>query len=390
MKTVRGLPRQRRAGRRDRRDRQEHAGARAPRATPRAWRSSTRPSGSSASRRSCARQGVEVQVVVIHEGADRRHQRGRRPRRRRRGRARSSTSSASCRTRRRPRDRRPHAPERRTRSSGGSRWSRASTRASATPSRSCWSTDGDVAWAGAATRIAKNLGVAQRADVKAIVDKANADTAAAAQRGDRQPDGRHPARQPGAPEGVGDGQPRRRRDAREVPRASRPRSRTPAACARTCCSRAPLGGEQPGEITWGEVFAVLPFGNRTVIETLTYAQLVAAFENGFKPPCGDVVGRHRPHAAVLGPEGHVPLQRRRAGDRLDRATARATTPLGRGRHDPDRHQRLHVHGWRRLHGVRGRHGRAAARATCCWTWLIDYIKANSPVAPVVDGRRVGP
>ena len=36
----------------------------------------------------------------------------------------------------------------------------------------------------------------------------------------------------------------------------------------------PLGGEQPGEITWGEVFAVLPFGNRTVIETLTYAQLV--------------------------------------------------------------------------------------------------------------------
>ena len=24
-------------------------------------------------------------------------------------------------------------------------------------------------------------------------------------------------------------------------------------------------GEQPGEITWGEMFAVLPFGNRTVI-----------------------------------------------------------------------------------------------------------------------------
>ena len=35
---------------------------------------------------------------------------------------------------------------------------------------------------------------------------------------------------------------------------------------------------------------MLPFGNRTVIETLTYAQLVAAFENGFKPPCGDVAG----------------------------------------------------------------------------------------------------
>ena len=38
--------------------------------------------------------------------------------------------------------------------------------------------NGDVAWAGAATRIAKNLGVAPRPDVQAIVDKANADTAA--------------------------------------------------------------------------------------------------------------------------------------------------------------------------------------------------------------------
>ena len=36
---------------------------------------------------------------------------------------------------------------------------------------------GDVAWAGGATRVAKNLGVAQRADVQAIVDDANAQTA---------------------------------------------------------------------------------------------------------------------------------------------------------------------------------------------------------------------
>ena len=35
----------------------------------------------------------------------------------------------------------------------------------------------DVEWVGAATRIARNLGVAQRADVKAIVDDANAQTA---------------------------------------------------------------------------------------------------------------------------------------------------------------------------------------------------------------------
>ena len=35
---------------------------------------------------------------------------------------------------------------------------------------------GDVAWAGTATRTAKNLGVASRPDVQAIVDAANADT----------------------------------------------------------------------------------------------------------------------------------------------------------------------------------------------------------------------
>ena len=37
--------------------------------------------------------------------------------------------------------------------------------------------DGDVTWAGGATRVAKNIGVTGRADVKAIVDDANAQTA---------------------------------------------------------------------------------------------------------------------------------------------------------------------------------------------------------------------
>ena len=57
MKTVRGLPRQRRAGRRDRLGRAQHARAGASPATPRASSSSTRPSGSGASRRSSARAG---------------------------------------------------------------------------------------------------------------------------------------------------------------------------------------------------------------------------------------------------------------------------------------------------------------------------------------------
>ncbi len=37
--------------------------------------------------------------------------------------------------------------------------------------------NGDVAWAGTAVRIAKNLGVARRPDVQAIVDAANTETA---------------------------------------------------------------------------------------------------------------------------------------------------------------------------------------------------------------------
>ena len=47
----------------------------------------------------------------------------------------------------------------------------------------------------------------------------------------------------------------------------------------------PSAGEQACEITWGEVFAVLPFGNRTVIETVTGAQLKAALLNGLQPTC---------------------------------------------------------------------------------------------------------
>ena len=38
-------------------------------------------------------------------------------------------------------------------------------------------TGGDVAWAGGSTRVAKNLGVAPRSDVQAIIDDANAQTA---------------------------------------------------------------------------------------------------------------------------------------------------------------------------------------------------------------------
>ena len=52
----------------------------------------------------------------------------------------------------------------------------------------------------------------------------------------------------------------------------------------------PSASEQPCEITWGEAFSVLPFGNTNIIETLTGTQLELALTNGFKPACGDIAG----------------------------------------------------------------------------------------------------
>jgi 2',3'-cyclic-nucleotide 2'-phosphodiesterase (5'-nucleotidase family)/predicted AlkP superfamily phosphohydrolase/phosphomutase len=144
-------------------------------------------------------------------------------------------------------------------------------------------TGGDVAWAGGATRIAKNIGVAQRADVKSIVDDANAQTAVlrnqviGTQLNDitRAPDRLHESEMGNM---VADSM----------------RAKYPGVEAALTNSGGlrqnivftpPSAGEQPGEITWGEVFAVLPFGNRSVILTLTGAQLKAAFVNGFTPFC---------------------------------------------------------------------------------------------------------
>ncbi len=66
-----------------------------------------------------------------------------------------------------------------------------------------------------------------------------------------------------------------------------------------------IAGEAVCEITWGEMFAVLPFGNRTIIETLTYEQLYAAFTNGFSPVCNVQIATGRfPQVAGLKAEFH--------------------------------------------------------------------------------------
>ena len=106
----------------------------------------------------------------------------------------------------------------------------------------------------------------------------------APQPGHRDPAERHHARA-GPPPRVGDGQHGRRRDAAQVPGCRRRlhQLRRPAAEPRR--SHRPVAGEQPGEITWGEMFAVLPFGNRTVILTLTGAQLRRRSSTASAPFC---------------------------------------------------------------------------------------------------------
>jgi 2',3'-cyclic-nucleotide 2'-phosphodiesterase (5'-nucleotidase family) len=150
---------------------------------------------------------------------------------------------------------------------------------------------GDVQWAGGATRIAKNLGVARRADVQAIVDAANAETAELRNQviGTQANDIlRDPTRLNESEMGnlIADAM----------------RGKYPgvdAALTNSGGLRAdlvfspPSAGEQPGEITWGEVFAVLPFGNRTVLLTLTGEQLEQAFLNGFSPVCDPAIATGR-------------------------------------------------------------------------------------------------
>src|SRR3954463_9358644 len=148
--------------------------------------------------------------------------------------------------------------------------------------------DGDVVWTAAQTRVAKDLGVPARADVQAIVDKANADTALLrnAKIGTRSLDIRRDLS-------------RLTESAMGNMVADAMRLKYPEAEAAITNSgglRAdiPSTAQAPPppdkDVTYGDVFAVLPFGNSTVIETLTGAQFVAALQNGFKPPCGDVVG----------------------------------------------------------------------------------------------------
>jgi 2',3'-cyclic-nucleotide 2'-phosphodiesterase (5'-nucleotidase family) len=150
---------------------------------------------------------------------------------------------------------------------------------------------GDVAWVGTSTRLAKNLGVAKRPDVQAIVDDANARTAVLRNKviGTQQFDiKRAPTRLFESAMGnmVADAM-RVKYPAIEAALTNSGGLRADLNCA------PPSAGEQPCEITWGEMFSVLPFGNRTAIATYTGAQLEQAFLNGFSPACNPAISTGR-------------------------------------------------------------------------------------------------
>ncbi len=251
---------------------------------------------------------------------------------------------------------------------------------------------GDVQWAGGATRIAKNLGVAARADVQAIVDDANAQTAVLRNQviGTQVNDiTRAPTRLFESEMG---------NMVTDAMRGKYPG--VDAAYTNSGGLRAdllftpPSAGEDPGEITWGEVFAVLPFGNRTTILTLTGDQLRAAFINGFTPFCepGFAGGTGRfPQVSGLKVQFHcdgiVPVV-----DNMWKApdgVAGTLTPIG-----PADTVRIVTNdfmfgggdGYTMFAGGTD----VAQPGDDLLQVTIDYIAANSPVDPMVEGRIVGP
>jgi 2',3'-cyclic-nucleotide 2'-phosphodiesterase (5'-nucleotidase family) len=250
----------------------------------------------------------------------------------------------------------------------------------------------DVEWAGAATRIAKNLGVAKRADVQAIVDEANAETAVLRNQviGTQQFDIRRaPTRLFESAMG------NMVTDAMRLKYPGVDAAYTNSGGLRNdlLCDP-PSAGEGSCEITWGEMFSVLPFGNRTVILTLTGAQLEEAFLNGFTPFCepGFSGGTGRfPQVSGLKVQFHcdgitpVVDGMWKAPDGVNGTL----TPIG-----PTDSVRFVTNDFMYTGGdgytVFAQGTNVLQPGDDLLQVAIDYVAANSPVGPVVEGRIVGP
>jgi 2',3'-cyclic-nucleotide 2'-phosphodiesterase (5'-nucleotidase family) len=156
----------------------------------------------------------------------------------------------------------------------------------------------------------------------------------------------------------------------------------------------PSAGEQAGEITRGEMLMVLPFGNRTVILTVTGDQLEAALLNGFAPSCDPSFpgGTFRfPQLSglkvVFHCDGVAPV-----------VDGMWETPEGAGGSEipigPADTVRIVTLDYLLAGGdgysmfEAGRNVRQPGDALL--DVAADYVAAHSPVAPAVDGRILGP
>jgi 2',3'-cyclic-nucleotide 2'-phosphodiesterase (5'-nucleotidase family) len=247
----------------------------------------------------------------------------------------------------------------------------------------------EVEWAGAATRIAKNLGVQKRLNVQAIVDNANAQTAVLRNHviGSHQIDIlRAPTRLFESAMG---------NMVTDAMRLKYPG--VDAAFTNSGGLRAdllvspPSAGEQPGEITWGEMFSVLPFGNRTVILSLTGAQLEQTFLNGFSPFCNAAIATGRfPQISGLkvtfACNGLTPV-----------VTGMWKTPQGIGGPQipigPADSVRFVTNDFMYTGGdgytAFSQGTNVLQPGDDLLQVAIDYVTANAPVAPVVEGRIIG-
>ncbi len=246
----------------------------------------------------------------------------------------------------------------------------------------------DVEWVGASTRTAKNLGVPSRPDVQAIVNAANDETAELRNQvvGTQSIDiRRDPARLSESAMGnlVADAM------LDKYPGIDAALTNS-GGLRQDILITPPSAGEAAGEITWGEVFAVLPFGNRTVILTLTGAQLTEAFLNGFSPTCNPAIATGRsPQVAGLSVRFHcnglTPVV-----DAISKAPdgpAGPVTPIG-----PTDTVRIVTNDFMLTGGdgytVLGQGTDVLQPGDGLLEITIEYITANSPVAPVVEGRIV--
>lgn len=248
----------------------------------------------------------------------------------------------------------------------------------------------DVEWAGGNTRVAKNLGVVRRGDVQAIIDDANAQTAVLRNQviGTQQFDIRRaPTRLFESAMGnmVADAM------RLKYPGVDAAYTNSGGLRADLLCAP-PSAGEGNCEITWGEMFSVLPFGNRTVILTLTGAQLEQAFLNGFSPFCNTAVATGRfPQVSGLkvtfACNGTTPV-----------VTGIWKTPDGIGGPEipigPADSVRFVTNDFMYTGGdgytVFSQGTNVLQPGDDLLQVTIDYIAANSPVGPVIEGRIVGP